>query len=106
MTIKLGYANVKIYKCSSPECPRPECYACAPSTTRPGSLMCRRLGCDGEMRLVRHISFVDCPGHEVLMQTMLNGAAVMDAALLVVAADSPCPAPQTVYVEKDFFFWT
>merc|ERR1719305_984408 len=43
----------------------------------------------------RHISFVDCPGHDILMATMLNGAAVMDAALLMVAANEPCPQPQT-----------
>ncbi|CAE7866521.1 eIF2gamma [Symbiodinium sp. KB8] len=35
--------------------------------------------------LVRHISFVDCPGHDILMATMLNGAAVMDAALLLTS---------------------
>ena len=34
--------------------------------------------------LIRHVSFVDCPGHDILMATMLNGAAVMDAALLLV----------------------
>lgn len=43
----------------------------------------------------RHVSFVDCPGHDVLMATMLNGAAVMDAAFLLVAANEPCPQPQT-----------
>lgn len=43
----------------------------------------------------RHISFVDCPGHDILMATMLNGAAVMDAALLLIAANEPCPQPQT-----------
>lgn len=32
----------------------------------------------------RHVSFVDCPGHDILMATMLNGAAVMDAALLMI----------------------
>ena len=32
----------------------------------------------------RHVSFVDCPGHDILMATMLNGAAVMDAALLLI----------------------
>src|ERR1700759_4465181 len=26
ITIKLGYANAKIYKCDNPECPRPTCY--------------------------------------------------------------------------------
>lgn len=44
---------------------------------------------------VRHVSFVDCPGHDILMATMLNGAAVMDAAMLLVAGNEPCPQPQT-----------
>jgi translation initiation factor 2 subunit 3 len=43
------------------------------------------------MTLERHISFVDCPGHDILMSTMLTGAAVMDSALLIVAANMPCP---------------
>ena len=34
--------------------------------------------------ICRHVSFVDCPGHDILMATMLNGAAVMDAALLLI----------------------
>ena len=38
---------------------------------------------------------VQAPGHDVLMATMLNGAAVMDAALLLIAANEPCPQPQT-----------
>ena len=46
-------------------------------------------------QLCRHISFVDCPGHDILMATMLNGAAVMDAALLVIAGNETCPQPQT-----------
>ena len=45
--------------------------------------------------LVRHVSFVDCPGHDILMATMLNGAAVMDAALLLIAGNEACPQPQT-----------
>ncbi len=45
--------------------------------------------------LVRHVSFVDCPGHDILMATMLNGAAVMDAALLLIAGNESCPQPQT-----------
>ena len=36
------------------------------------------------MYVRRHVSFVDCPGHDILMATMLNGAAVMDAALLLI----------------------
>lgn len=46
------------------------------------------------MELLRHVSFVDCPGHDILMATMLNGAAVMDGALLLIAANEPCPQPQ------------
>lgn len=47
------------------------------------------------MKLLRHVSFVDCPGHDILMATMLNGAAVMDAALLLIAGNETCPQPQT-----------
>lgn len=43
------------------------------------------------MNLVRSVSFVDCPGHDILMSTMLTGAAVMDAALLLVAGNMKCP---------------
>ena len=35
----------------------------------------------------RYISFVDCPGHEMLMATMLSGAALIDAAILIIAAN-------------------
>lgn len=51
---------------------------------RDDSLPCSRPGCPGRFELVRHVSFVDCPGHDILMATMLNGAAVMDAALLLI----------------------
>lgn len=47
------------------------------------------------MTLLRHVSFCDCPGHEVFLSTMLTGAAVMDAALLLVASNIDCPQPQT-----------
>ena len=42
------------------------------------------LGTDCYFSIGRHVSFVDCPGHDILMATMLNGAAVMDAALLLI----------------------
>lgn len=51
--------------------------------------------CGTAMGLERHLSFVDCPGHDILMATMLNGAAVMDGAMLLVAANESCPQPQT-----------
>ena len=94
ITIKLGYANAKIYKCDSETCPRPGCYKSMRSNS-PDSVPCDRPGCDGMYRLIRHVSFVDCPGHDILMATMLNGAAVMDAAMLLIAGNESCPQPQT-----------
>jgi len=43
---------------------------------------------------VRYISFVDAPGHEMLMATMLSGAAMIDVAILVIAANEGIK-PQT-----------
>ncbi|KAJ2924998.1 hypothetical protein H1R20_g12106, partial [Candolleomyces eurysporus] len=94
ITIKLGYANAKIYKCENEACPRPGCYRSYRSDKEENP-PCERPGCGGRMKLVRHVSFVDCPGHDILMATMLNGAAVMDAALLLVAGNETCPQPQT-----------
>ncbi|KAH8865413.1 Eukaryotic translation initiation factor 2 subunit 3 [Schistosoma japonicum] len=90
----LGYANAKIYKCNSDACIRPACYRSFGSATE-DTLPCPRPGCDGTLTLLRHVSFVDCPGHDILMATMLNGAAVMDAALLLIASNETCPQPQT-----------
>ncbi len=42
----------------------------------------------------RYISFIDAPGHEMLMATMLSGAAIIDAAVLVIAANEGIK-PQT-----------
>jgi len=44
---------------------------------------------------LRTVSFVDSPGHETLMATMLCGAAIMDGAVLVISANEPCPQPQS-----------
>jgi hypothetical protein len=90
ITIKLGYANAKIYKC--PSCERPQCYK-AFGSAKEDAPPCEY--CSTPMDLVRHVSFVDCPGHDILMATMLNGAAVMDGALLLIAANETCPQPQT-----------
>ncbi|KAI9278954.1 eukaryotic translation initiation factor 2 subunit 3 [Phascolomyces articulosus] len=94
ITIKLGYANAKIYKCRNSECPRPGCYR-SYGSSKEDNPPCERPGCGGKMELVRHVSFVDCPGHDILMTTMLSGAAVMDAALLLIAGNESCPQPQT-----------
>jgi len=83
ITIKLGYADMPIYKC--PKCEPPKNYSTQPT--------CPNCGSKGTF--VRAVSFVDAPGHEALMATMLSGAAIMDGAILVIAADEPCPQPQT-----------
>lgn len=88
ITIKLGYANAKIYHC--PNMARLGSYISQPSAT-PDEFENEM----GKFELKRHVSFVDCPGHDILMATMLNGAAVMDAALLLIAANESCPQPQT-----------
>ena len=43
---------------------------------------------------VRYVSFIDAPGHEMLMATMLSGAAIIDSAILVIAANEGIK-PQT-----------
>ena len=45
--------------------------------------------------LVNNLILLLCPGHDILMATMLNGAAVMDASLLLIAGNESCPQPQT-----------
>ncbi|KAL8121565.1 hypothetical protein AgCh_018343 [Apium graveolens] len=119
ITIKLGYANAKIYKCEDESCPRPKCYKyvitqdctfcffffCliklkflnrAYGSGKEDAPQCDVPGFENtKMKLLRHVSFVDCPGHDILMATMLNGAAIMDGALLLIAANESCPQPQT-----------
>jgi len=69
ITIKLGYADMIIYRDKNN-------YNTSKGTPQ------------------RYVSFIDAPGHEMLMATMLSGAATMDAAILVVAANEGIK-PQT-----------
>jgi translation initiation factor 2 subunit 3 len=83
ITIKIGYADAAFYKC--PRCPPPVCYGTQPQC----------INCGGKSELLRVVSFVDSPGHESLMANMLSGAALMDGAILVMAANENVPQPQT-----------
>lgn len=83
ISIRLGYAETEFREC--PNCGSPEKY-----TTKK---VCPK--CGTETVLIRRVSFVDAPGHEVLMATMLSGASIMDGAILVVAANERVPMPQT-----------
>ncbi|MBW2983420.1 translation initiation factor IF-2 subunit gamma [Candidatus Woesearchaeota archaeon] len=80
ITIRLGYADASFYYCDS----------CKEYLSKP-----RCPECGSDTRFVRKVSFVDAPGHESLMATMLSGATIMDGALLLVAANEKCPQPQT-----------
>ena len=79
ITIKLGYADTAFYRC---EKNGEVTYTTASK---------KKAGCE----LSRVVSFVDAPGHETLMATMLSGAAIMNGALLLIAANEHCPQPQT-----------
>ncbi|MCS4542151.1 MAG: translation initiation factor IF-2 subunit gamma [Euryarchaeota archaeon] len=83
ITIKLGYADMEVKKCPKHE--PPEAYS-----TEKNCPICR-----SKTESIRTISFVDAPGHEMLMATMLSGAAIMDGAILVIATNEECPQPQT-----------
>jgi translation initiation factor 2 subunit 3 len=83
ITIKVGYADAAFYKCKN--CPPPICYSTQPE--------CKNCGQKSEFERV--VSFVDSPGHESLMANMLSGAALMDGAILVTAANEKVPQPQT-----------
>jgi translation initiation factor 2 subunit 3 len=79
ITIKLGYADATIYSCK--KCEKFVSNKCA---------KCMEKG-----EAIRTISFVDAPGHETLMATVLAGASLMDSVLFIIAANEKCPQPQT-----------
>lgn len=83
ITIRVGYSDTPIYKCKS-------CKDTLGYSTKPECLNCGK-----ESELTRVVSFVDSPGHESLMANMLSGSALMDGAMLIVAANSKIPQPQT-----------
>jgi translation initiation factor 2 subunit 3 len=83
ITIKVGYADAAFYKC--PNCEPPSNYSVQPKCSL----------CNSDAQLTRVVSFVDSPGHESLMANMLSGGALMDGAILVIAANEKVPQPQT-----------
>jgi len=83
ITIRLGYADILFRKCE-------KCKGAKAFTTKEE---CPH--CNSQISSLRKVSFVDAPGHESLMATMLSGATIMDGALLLVAASETCPQPQT-----------
>jgi len=70
ITIKLGYADITIFKDKE------------------------NFNTEGKGKPIRYVSFIDAPGHEMLMATMLSGTSIVDAAIIVIAANEGIK-PQT-----------
>lgn len=75
-TLKLGYTNMRIIQCK-----------CNDKITYKTYDNCKCEKVD--------VSIIDCPGHNVLLSTMIAGAHLMDAALLLVAVNEKFPQIQT-----------
>lgn len=88
ITIKLGYANSKVY--ITPSTNRVHFL---PSNTKTGKAVDPET--NEHLKLSTQISFVDCPGHEKYIATMISGAGIMDLVLVVVAANEKIPQAQT-----------
>lgn len=80
ISIRLGYADSSIYYCEKckeysveEKCPK----------------------CGKAAKLNRKISIVDAPGHETLMTTVISASSILDGAIFLIAANEPCPQPQT-----------
>jgi translation initiation factor 2 subunit 3 len=84
ISIKLGYADADFYRVTMKN--GEEHYTSEPDKEEYKG---------GKLEHLRTVSFVDAPGHETLMAKMLSGAAIMDAAILIIAANEKCPQPQT-----------
>jgi translation initiation factor 2 subunit 3 len=80
ITIRLGYADVTFYRCKK----------CKTYTNTDKCIKCFE-----KAEPTRSVSFVDAPGHESLMATVLTGSSIFDGAILLVAANEKCPMPQT-----------
>jgi translation initiation factor 2 subunit 3 len=80
ITIRLGYADTVFYQCHNDKW---------------WGITSKCQKCFGDTKPMRAVSFIDAPGHETLMATVLSGAALMDGALLVISAHEHCPQPQT-----------
>jgi translation initiation factor 2 subunit 3 len=93
ISIKLGYSNATILYC--PACDEYTTAHLIEQKRKKGQPRFTCEKCKGNLVFRRNISFVDAPGHEILMATMLSGASLMDGACLLIAADEQCPQPQT-----------
>ena len=84
ISIRLGYANVAFKRC--PQCPEPDAYTVAS--------VCGKCGAKAEpLRTVSN----DAPGYKrnAHLLRYCQGLPLLHVAILVIAANEPCPQPQT-----------
>lgn len=81
ITIKLGYSHLDLMICPS----QLQLKSNADPSCKNGEAS----------RHFRCYSILDHPGHEILVSRMLTGSSVVDYGLVVIAANEPCPQPQT-----------
>jgi translation initiation factor 2 subunit 3 len=79
ITIKQGYGNMKVWSNIEDTTLYTTDSKAQNYTTETGD----------DCTLINHISFVDCPGHQEYIQTMLSSLSLMDGAIVVVAVDQP-----------------
>ena len=78
ITIKQGYANMKVWEDDEKN-----------FNTSDSNNKEYILHDETSLDLVNHISFVDCPGHQELIHTMLSSISLMDGAIVIIAVDQP-----------------
>jgi len=79
ITINLGYANLRIY------------YNIETKQFINSNIKLN----NPNLILHRHISFVDCPGHQAFMATMMSGSETFNVALMLIAMSDTIPQAQT-----------
>ena len=81
ITIKAGYANIKLWKCE-------ECFKLFSSGENVTENICDN--CDDNNCVINnHISFVDCPGHQELIETMMSSMSLMKGAIVIISVAEP-----------------
>lgn len=80
ISIRLGYADMLVYFCNKCQAYRNE----------------EKCGkCNSKTDFKRKVSFIDAPGHETLMTTVIAASSIIDGALFLIASNEVCPQPQT-----------
>jgi len=97
ITIKIGYADATFYRSKDGKE-----YATEAEAAKDNLLLQEQKGSpspgakrEEKWAVSRHVSFLDAPGHETLMTTTIAASSIIDGAVLVIAANEPCPQPQT-----------